>query len=122
MNHAVRAIALTSFGFAMTAAFIADAFAAGYAEDSVAPSAIVASPATYDGKDVTVTGKVAKFQLASTAQGTIAFYQLCDAKCVVVIDKTKPAYQDGDQKTATGTFHPDFKGPKRSFTNVVIVK
>lgn len=92
------------------------------ADAPLAPSTIVANPSTYDGKTVTVTGNVANFQTARTARGTVSFFQLCDGQCVVVIDATKPAYKNGDHQTASGTFHTTFKGPRRTFSNVVLVQ
>jgi hypothetical protein len=92
------------------------------ADAPLAPSTLVANPSSYDGKTVTVAGTVAKFQTASTLRGTVSFFQLCDGKCVVVIDASKPTYKNGDHQTASGTFHTTFKGPRRTFSNVVLVQ
>lgn len=92
------------------------------AADALTPSTIVGSPSTYEGKTVTVKGTVSNFQTANSPMGTVSFFQLCDPKCVVVIDSTKPTYKNGDQETATGMFHSTFKGPRRTFSNVVLVK
>jgi len=88
---------------------------------TLAPSAIVADPTSYDGKTVTVTGKVTHFQTSSTPMGTVAGFQLCDAKCVVVIDKTNQSHSDGASATVTGTFHVTFKGPRKTFNDAVVV-
>jgi hypothetical protein len=88
---------------------------------ALAPSAIVASPSTYDGKTVTVTGKVANFQTSKTMMGTVAGYQLCDTKCVVVIDEKNGAQTNGAPATVTGTFHATFKGPRKSYDNAVVI-
>jgi len=88
---------------------------------ALAPSAIVANPSAYDGKSVTVTGKVSGYQVSSTPMGKAAGFQLCDAKCVVVIDKTAQARTDGATATVTGTFHTTFKGPRRTFNNAVVI-
>lgn len=88
---------------------------------ALAPSAIVASPSTYDGKSVTVSGKVSNFQTSQTLMGTVAGYQLCDSKCVVVIDETSKAQTNGSTATVTGTFHATFKGPRKTFTNAVVI-
>src|SRR5579871_6901685 len=88
---------------------------------AIAPSAILANPSSYDGKTVTVTGKVAHFQTSSTPMGTVAGFQLCDSKCIVVIDKTNQSRSDGATATITGTFHSTFKGPRKTFTNAVVV-
>ena len=92
------------------------------AADSITPSTLVASPAAYEGKPVSVAGTVAKYQTSKTMMGTIAAYQLCDAKCIVVIDETNTVHKDGDNVTATGTFQTTFKGRQRSFKNVVVIK
>lgn len=92
------------------------------AADEIAPSVIVASPADYEGKPVSVSGTVAKYQTNKTLMGSVAAYQLCDTKCIVVIDETNTSHKDGDKVTASGTFQSTFKGPKRSFTNVVVIK
>jgi hypothetical protein len=86
------------------------------------PSAVVADPATYEGKSISVAGTVAKYQTSKTLMGTVAAFQLCDAKCVVVIDETGTAHKDGDTLTVSGTFQTTFKGPRRSFKNVVLIK
>jgi hypothetical protein len=104
-----------------TAVFIALP-ALAFAADPLKPSAVVGSPSTYEGKTVTVAGTVSNFQTANSPMGTVSFFQLCDPKCVVVIDSTKPTYKNGDQQTATGTFHSTFKAPRRTFSNVVLVK
>ena len=102
---------------AVLAAFPAIALAA-----ALAPSAILANPATYDGKSVTVTGKVTNFQMQSTMMGQVAGFQLCDAKCIVVIDKTHQSRSNGSSATVTGTFHTTFKGPHKTFNNAVVVQ
>jgi hypothetical protein len=86
------------------------------------PTAILSDPSSYDGKSVSVAGTVAKYQTSRTLLGTVAAFQLCDKKCIVVIDETNTAHKDGDATTVSGTFQTSFKGPKRSFKNVVVVK
>ena len=92
------------------------------AASELAPSKIVADPASFEGKSVSVTGTVAKYQTTKTMMGTIAAFQVCDAKCVVVIDETDTAHKDGDTITVAGTFQSSFKGRQRSFNNVVVIK
>ncbi len=88
----------------------------------LAPSTLVASPSTYEGKAVSVAGTVAKYQTSKTLMGMVAAYQLCDTKCIVVIDETNTAHKDGDKVTVSGTFQTTFKGRQRSFKNVVVIK
>lgn len=89
--------------------------------ETVAPSAIIAGASTYDGKTVTVSGTVAHFQTSNTPMGKVAGFQLCDTKCVVVIDKTGQSRTDGATVTVTGTFHVTFKGPRKSFDNAIVI-
>jgi hypothetical protein len=88
---------------------------------ALAPSAIVANPSAYDGKSVTVAGTVKGFQTSSTPMGTVTGFQLCDSKCVVVIDKTHQSRSNGSTATVSGTFHASFKGPRKTFTNAVVI-
>ena len=88
---------------------------------ALSPSAIVAGASSYDGKTVTVTGKVSNFQTSNTMRGTVAGFQLCDSKCVVVIDETNHARSNGSTATVTGTFHTTFKGPRKSFNNAIVI-
>lgn len=106
----------TLLAIALCAAIPAVALAA-----ALAPSAILANPASYDGKSVTVTGNVIGFQTSQTLMGKVAGFQLCDAKCVVVIDQTGQSRTNGSSATVTGTFHKSFKGPKRSFNNAIVI-
>jgi hypothetical protein len=106
------AFILTAFVLASSVAALADA---------LAPSAIVASPSTYDGKTVTVTGKVTNFQTSHTMMGDVAGYQLCDTKCIVVIDESNHAQTNDSSATVTGTFHATFKAPRKTFTNAVVI-
>jgi hypothetical protein len=102
------------------AAFFAVTAAAALAA-TVAPSAIVASPSSFDGKTITVAGSVKGFQTSSTMMGTVAGYQLCDAKCIVVIDESNHTQTNGQTATVTGTFHASFKGPRKTFTNALVI-
>ncbi len=88
---------------------------------ALAPSAILANPSSYDGKSVTVTGKVSSYQTSQTPMGPVAGFQLCDSKCVVVIDKTNQSHVNGSTATITGTFHVTFKGPRKTFNNAVVI-
>jgi hypothetical protein len=88
---------------------------------ALAPSAVVASPSSYDGKTITVTGKVANYQTSKTMMGTVAGFQLCDAKCVVVIDEKAGSQTNGNTATVTGTFHATFKGPRKTYDNAIVI-
>jgi hypothetical protein len=88
---------------------------------TMVPSDVVAKAASLDGTTVTVSGKVAKFQRSTTLMGTVSAFQLCDSKCIVVIDQKNETQVDGKATTVTGTFHVQYKGPRRSFKNVVMI-
>lgn len=92
------------------------------AQAAITPSAIVANPSSYEGKAVTVTGTVSNLQVNKTMFRKVTGFQLCDTKCVVVIDETNAAHHNGEQATVSGTFQSSFKGPKRSFKNAVVIK
>lgn len=51
-----------------------------------------------------------------------AAFQLCNSACVLVIDETAGAHADGSKATVSGTFETTFKGPMRTFHNVVLIK
>ncbi len=104
------------------ASVVAIADVPAIAADSVAPSTLVAHAAAYDGKAVAVAGSVAKYQQSKTMMGTVAAFQVCDTKCITVIDETNTAHANGDKITVDGTFQTTFKGPQRSFQNVVLIK
>lgn len=92
------------------------------AADTLSPSAILENPASYEGKAVTVAGTVSKMQVSKSMFRTVTGFQLCDSKCIVVIDQTNAARHDGERATVSGTFQSEFKGPKRTFKDVVLVK
>jgi hypothetical protein len=88
---------------------------------TLVPSAIVASPSTYDGQTVTVSGTVSNFMSKSTAMGQFSAFQLCDSKCINVIDKTNQTHANGSTTTVTGTFHASFKAPHKTWSNALTI-
>ena len=88
---------------------------------TLAPSAILANPSTYDGQSVTVAGTVSNFTSKSTAMGQFTVFQLCDSKCVNVLDKTNQTHANGSTATITGMFHVSFKAPHKTWSNVVTI-
>lgn len=89
---------------------------------ALAPSALVANPASYEGKPVVVQGKISNIQKTHSLMGSVTGFKLCDTACVVVIDKTNASHTEGETAKISGTFQSSFKGPKRSFKNVVLVQ
>jgi hypothetical protein len=88
---------------------------------TLTPSAILANPSSYDGKAVTVSGTVSDVQTSKSMTRTVTGFQLCDTKCIVVIDETNATHQNGENATISGTFQTSFKGPRKTFNNVVLV-
>jgi len=88
---------------------------------TMTPTQVVAKAVSLDGTTVTVAGKVERFQRSSTLMGTVSAYQLCDSTCIVVIDQKNGNQVNGQSATVTGTFHVQYKGPRRSFKNVVMI-
>ncbi|MGB6714962.1 MAG: hypothetical protein WBE30_15170 [Candidatus Cybelea sp.] len=88
---------------------------------TVAPSALIAGPSTYDGQTVTVTGTVQNFMSKTTAMGHFSGYQLCDTKCINVIDKTNQQHSNGTTATVTGMFHASFKAPHKTWSNALLI-
>ena len=108
-------------GLCLSVALVVSFLTAAIAAD-LTPSDLLANPSTYEGKTVTVAGKVANFQTTHTFMGTVSGFQLCDAKCIVVIDQKNSERSNGEHATVTGTFYKTFKARKRSFNNAVVIK
>jgi hypothetical protein len=92
----------------------------GHSSQSVAPSAIVANPSSYDEQDVTVSGTVKNPKTRHTRRGTATRYQLCDGTCVTVVQFGEAGVTDGSTQTITGRFHTQF-GRRRVMSNVIVV-
>lgn len=88
---------------------------------TLTPSTILANPSSYDGKAVTVSGTVSHVQTNKAMMRTVTGFQLCDTKCVVVIDESNAMHKNGETATVSGTFQTSFKGPRRSFNNVILI-
>lgn len=101
------------------AALLGIVTASAASADSLAPSALSLHPDTYDGTTVTVTGKVMHFEASTSPK--ITGYQLCDNRCIIVLDRTNAVHQNGTTATVTGVFFAKWSGPQRSFSNCVIV-
>jgi hypothetical protein len=85
------------------------------------PSQILSNPSSYDGQAVTVSGTVSNLQVSKTMFRKVTGFQLCDTKCIVVIDEKNAGHHNGEQATVSGTFQQTFKGPKRSFKDVILI-
>jgi hypothetical protein len=108
---------------AITRAVLLAAFASTVAcghTTQVAPSALAANPADYDGQSVTVSGTVKNPTAMQMRRGTATTYQLCDNACITVIAFGDTNISDGSQVTASGRFRASF-GRKQMMTNVLIV-
>ena len=114
---------LPSLRAAMTRVAFLAAFASTVAcahTSQVAPSALAANPADYDGQSVTVSGTAKNPTAMQMRRGTATTYQLCDSACITVIAFGDTNISDGSQVTTSGRFRASF-GRKQMMTNVLIV-
>lgn len=88
---------------------------------TVAPSTVVASTSTYDGQSITLTGTVSNFETKKTAIGEYTKFDLCDTKCITVLDKTSQPHTNNASATVTGTFHASYKGPHKMWSDVLTI-
>jgi hypothetical protein len=88
---------------------------------NLTPSLVLASPSMYDGKSVAVSGTVSEFTTRSTDLGNFTKFSLCDTKCITVIDKTQQSRTNKTAVTVVGTFRASFKGPHKTWTNVLMI-
>lgn len=100
-------------------AALASTVACGHTSQ-VAPSALAANPADYDGQSVTVSGTVKNPTAMQTRRGTATTYKLCDTAYITVIAFGDTNVSDGSQVTTSGRFRASF-GRKQMMTNVLIV-
>jgi hypothetical protein len=99
---------------------IAGLTACGGGAKAVTPSALAASPATYDGASVSVSGTAKDPRTRTTKRGHLVFYQLCDTACVNVVQFGDATVTDGSSVSVTGMFRASFGRVKR-IENVVVV-
>ncbi|MGP8101251.1 MAG: hypothetical protein ACLQHL_10930 [Candidatus Cybelea sp.] len=90
--------------------------ACGHSSQSVAPSALVANPASYDGQNLAVSGTAKHPHRMRRRAATV--YQLCDSACINVIEFDNSNVSDESQVTVSGHFRSSF-GPRAM--NVLIV-
>ncbi|MBV8118255.1 MAG: hypothetical protein JOZ01_09765 [Candidatus Eremiobacteraeota bacterium] len=95
--------------------------ACGSHAPAVAPSALFAKAATYDGQNVSVTGTVKNPTAHQFRRGTVTTFQLCDNACVNVVQFGTANVSDGDQQTVTGTFHQSFGRRHFHVRDVIVV-
>ena len=112
MKSWIAALALTAFAGGIAAA----------AAPVLAPSGILAMPQKFDRQNVTVLGLVENLVVRSAGPGTIfTQFQVCDSRCVNVINEGKPRVSDGQNATVNGTFYTFFaRGPVIEH-NVIVV-
>jgi hypothetical protein len=88
---------------------------------NLTPSIVLATPSTYDGKSIAVSGTVSDFTTRNTDLGNFTKFSLCDTKCITVLDKGQQSHADKSTVTVTGTFHASFKGPHKVWTDVLMI-
>lgn len=106
--------------YAALLAAVASTIGCSHTSQTVAPSALAANPANYDGQDVTVSGAVKNPTTRQTRRGTATTYKLCDSACINVIAFGDTNVADGSQVTVSGRFRATF-GRQTVMTNVLVV-
>jgi hypothetical protein len=104
---------------------LAIAFTSGLAVAAapvLAPSGILATPSKFDRQNVTVLGLVANLVVRPVGDGTMyTQFQVCDSRCVVVVNPGKPRVSDGQNATVNGTFYTFFaRGPIQLHDIIVV--
>ena len=78
---------------------------------AVAPTAIadiLANPANFDNKHLTVTGTIAKLAEKTSKRGNdYTTFDLCDTDCIHVYSYGHPKLAEGQKLTVNGTFFAD---------------
>jgi cytochrome c-type biogenesis protein CcmE len=114
----------SNLGAAATAVLLVIASTAcGKSAQSATPSAIAASPSTYDGQSVSVSGTAKAPKARTTKRGQMLSFQLCDTQCINVVefgDAAAAGVTEGQTVSVTGSFHATF-GRVRHMENVVLV-
>ncbi len=87
----------------------------------LAPSGILASPAMYERKQVTVLGIVEGIVVRPISGGYVTQFALCDSRCINVVEFSKPSFALGQSLTVAGTFHTVFSNGLVQARNVVVV-
>lgn len=88
---------------------------------TVAPSALAAKAASYDGQNVSVSGTVKNPTAHQFRRVSVTTYQLCDSACVNVVQFGAANVSDGDQQTVTGVFHHAFGRRRFHMQDVVVI-
>ena len=87
----------------------------------LAPSGILAAPAKYERKNVTVLGIVQGIAMRAIPGGVITQFALCDSRCINVVEFSKPNFYVGQSLTVAGTFHQIFSNGIIQARNTVVV-
>jgi hypothetical protein len=91
------------------------------AANVLAPSGILAAPAQFERKSVTVLGIVRGIAVRPIPGGAVTQFSLCDSRCINVIEFSRPAFTLGQSLTISGTFYTIFSNSIIQARNVVVV-
>jgi hypothetical protein len=91
------------------------------AATAMAPSAVLTSAATLDGKPATATGTIKQYEVHKTLMGTFTSFGLCDTKCVAVVENKDAGLGNGQTTTVSGTFHVSYTLHGKQISNVITV-
>ena len=104
--------------FAASALFFACTLTANAA--TVSPSALAASPATYDGRHIEVIGTVSALEVKTSHRGNAYdVFSVCDGSCVRVFSWWHPAIAEGQRLTVHGMFRTVTRVGRYTFHNEI---
>jgi cytochrome c-type biogenesis protein CcmE len=88
---------------------------------TLAPSGILAAPAHFERRTVTVLGIVQQVSAQQLPGGWVTQFALCDSRCINVVEFSRPAFVVGQSVTVTGIFHTIFSRGIVQARNCVVV-
>ena len=103
-------------------ALVSMASAAAPAAGLLTPSIVLAAAAKYERQPVTVIGIVSHLAVRPAPRGAIVQFQLCDSRCVNVVETTKATIYAGQSLTVSGTFYTFFvNGPVQAKDLILVM-
>ncbi|HEY9181052.1 MAG TPA: hypothetical protein VIO32_10060 [Candidatus Baltobacteraceae bacterium] len=91
-----------------------------YVRDVPAITSIVRNQARYNGRQVSVTGRVSKLDQWTSRGGYVQeTFSLCDGGCVRVYMETHSAIHDGQLVTVRGQYYQAYAAGAKTFYNEI---
>jgi hypothetical protein len=107
---------------ALVISFLAIATGLASAANLLAPSGVLAHPNKFDRQTVTVLGIAQNVLVRQTGPGTVLTqFQLCDSRCLNVLEAGPPKAVTGQSTTVSGTFYISLlRGPIQAHDVIVV--